>query len=56
MTISTQSEAIQSSVISLVSQIRRLMAERDLLLSAIRPEDYAKIREKLVAVSESPDA
>jgi cell fate (sporulation/competence/biofilm development) regulator YlbF (YheA/YmcA/DUF963 family) len=36
-------------------QIRRLMAERDLLLSAISPVDYAKIQAQLVAVSESPD-
>jgi hypothetical protein len=37
------------------AQIRRLMAERDLLLSAIAPEDYDKIKDKLVAVSESSD-
>jgi hypothetical protein len=37
------------------NQIRRLMAERDLLLSAIAPEDYDRIKDKLVAVSESPD-
>ena len=37
------------------NQIRRLMAERDLLLSAIAPEDYAKIEPQMKAISESPD-
>lgn len=37
------------------NQIRRLMAERDLLISAIAPEDYAKIQAQLVAIAESPD-
>jgi hypothetical protein len=37
------------------NQVRRLMAERDLLLSAIAPEDYAKIEAKIVAISESPE-
>jgi hypothetical protein len=37
------------------NQVRRLMAERDLLLSAIAPEDYAKIQAQLVAIAESPD-
>lgn len=38
------------------SQIARLMAERDLLLSAIAPEDYMKIKAQLVAISEKPDS
>lgn len=37
------------------NRIRRLTAERDLLLSAIAPADYAKIEAQLVAISESPD-
>lgn len=37
------------------AQIRRLMAERDLLLGAIASEDYAKIKDQMVRVSESPE-
>jgi hypothetical protein len=37
------------------NQVRRLMAERDLLLFAIAPEDYAKIQAQLAAISETPD-
>src|ERR1700761_3676169 len=37
------------------NQVRRLMAERDLLLSAIAPADYAKIEKQLAAIAESPD-
>ena len=32
------------------------MGERDLLLSAIAPADYAKIQARIVAISESTDA
>ena len=38
------------------NQVRRLMGERDLLLSAIAPADYAKIQARIVAISESTDA
>lgn len=37
------------------AQVARLMAERDLLLFAIAPGDYAKVEAKMVAISETPD-
>lgn len=37
------------------NQVRRLMAEHDLLLSAIAPADYDKIKDQMKQVSESPD-
>lgn len=37
------------------NQIRRLMAECDLLLSALSTADYEKIKDQMVAISESPD-
>lgn len=37
------------------NQVRRLTEERDLLLSAIAPADYDRIKDQLVAVSESLD-
>lgn len=37
------------------NQIRRLMAECDLLLGAISSEDYAKIKDQMDKISESPD-
>lgn len=39
----------------LQAQYNRVSAERDLLLSAIRPEEYATIQERMVAISETPD-
>lgn len=39
----------------LINQVRRLMAERDLLLSAISETDYAKIQTEMDAISTSPD-
>lgn len=38
-----------------MTTIERLMAERDLLLSAISPEDYAKVQKQMVVISETPD-
>lgn len=39
----------------MLNRIRRLMMERDLLLGAIAPADYEKIRERMIAISDSPD-
>jgi hypothetical protein len=39
----------------MLNRIRRLMLERDLLLQAISPDDYAKIQAQMVVISESPD-
>lgn len=37
-----------------MTTVERLMAERDLLLSAISPEDYAKVQKQIVTISEAP--
>jgi succinate dehydrogenase flavin-adding protein (antitoxin of CptAB toxin-antitoxin module) len=39
----------------LLNRVRRLMRERDILLGAIAPEDYAKVKDQIAAISESPD-
>lgn len=39
----------------LLNRINRLMMERDLLMSAIAPADYERIKAQLDAISESPD-
>lgn len=39
----------------MLNRIRRLTKERDLLLNAIAPTDYDKIKSQMDAVSESPD-
>jgi hypothetical protein len=37
-------------------QLQRVIAERDWLLFAIRPEEYKTIEAQLVAISEEPSA
>jgi hypothetical protein len=46
---------VSDTDVVLKNQIRRLMAERDLLLSAISPSDYDKIKDQMDTISESPD-
>lgn len=41
-------------MLQLRNQVRRLMAERDILLSAISPMDYDKVKAQLESISESP--
>lgn len=42
-------------ITELQARYNRVAAERDTLLSAISPEDYEKIKDKLIAISETPD-
>lgn len=51
--MSTQPTAADMHIMQ--NQIRRLMAERDLLLSAIAPADYERVRAQIDVVVESPD-
>jgi hypothetical protein len=49
-------EKLTDEIADLKARLARVIGERDLLLFAISPEDYAKVEAKIVAVSETPDS
>jgi hypothetical protein len=53
---SAEYDSLEAKIAEQDAVIDRLRIERDLLLFEIRPDDYAKIKVRMVKTSETPDA